>query len=289
MRYWIVWRKNSMYAIETVNLVKNYSAFTLNNINLKLPKGTIMGLIGENGAGKSTLIQLILDMIEKDDGCVKLLGKEKYDMSELNEDIGIVIDGLEMPDTFKVSEVKNIMKHAYKHWDNELFEHYLNCFKIKNDTLRNLSYGTRKKLSIAIALSHHPKLLILDEATSGLDPIARDEVLDILNEFTRDEDHSILISSHIVEDLEKICDYISFLHQGELLLCEEKDMLLEKYACIHVTKEKLTELDSSSIVGVKENPYGVEAVVIKKDMPQDLEFTPIDIETLFIFMVKGEK
>ena len=278
-----------MYAMETVNLVKNYSAFTLNNINLKLPKGTIMGLIGENGAGKSTLIQLILDMIEKDDGCVKLLGKEKYDMSELNEDIGIVIDGLEMPDTFKVSEVKNIMKHAYKHWDNELFEHYLNCFKIKNDTLRNLSCGTRKKLSIAIALSHHPKLLILDEATSGLDPIARDEVLDILNEFTRDEDHSILISSHIVEDLEKICDYISFLHQGELLLCEEKDMLLEKYACIHVTKEKLTELDSSSIVGVKENPYGVEAVVIRKDMPQDLEFIPIDIETLFIFMIKGEK
>lgn len=278
-----------MYAIETVNLVKNYSEFTLNNMNLKLPQGTIMGLIGENGAGKSTLIQLILNIIEKDDGYVKVLGQDHNDMSKLNEDIGIMIDGLDIPDTLKVKEVRNIMKHTYKHWDNELFEHYMNCFNIKNDTLRRLSYGTRKKLNIAIALSHHPKLLILDEATTGLDPIARDEVLDILNEFTREEDHSILISSHIVGDLEKICDYISFIHKGELILCEEKDVLLENYACIHTTKEKLGEFNPSAIVGIKENPYGVEALVIKKAMPQDLAFTPIDIETLFIFMIKGEK
>ena len=278
-----------MYAIETLNLTKRYSEFTLNNINLKLPQGTVMGLIGENGAGKSTLIRLLLVMIEKDDGSIKLFGQDQYDMSVLNEDLGVVIDGLEMPDTIKVSEVKKIMQYAYKNWDNALFEQYLKHFNIKNDMLKHLSLGTRKKLSIALALSHHPKLLILDEATSGLDPIARDEVLDILNEFTREEDHSILISSHIVSDLEKICDYISFLHEGQLLLCEEKDLLLEKYACIHVTKEKFAELDPSSIIGVKENPYGVEAVVRKEAMPKDLEIAPIDIETLFIFMIKGEK
>ena len=278
-----------MYAIETVNLVKKYSDFTLDHINLKVPQGTIMGLIGENGAGKTTFIELLLNMIDKFDGVVKLFGQEYDDLSTLNEDIGIVLDGVEMPDTLKVSEVRNIMKHAYKQWDDDVFQQYLNRFEIKNERLNRLSCGTRKKLSIAIALSHHPKLLILDEATSGLDPIARDDVLDILNEFTREEDHSILISSHIIGDLEKICDYISFMHEGQLLLSEEKDVLLEKYACIHVTKEKLDELNKSSIVGIKENPYGVEALVIKEDMPQDVIVTPIDIETLFIFTMRGEK
>ena len=278
-----------MYAIETKGLTKNYTDFHLKNINLKLPQGTIMGLIGENGAGKTTLIKLILDMIEKDGGQTKLFDQEIYDMSKIVDDIGIVIDGLEMPSSLKVHEFKNVLQSVYKNWDNTLFNYYMELFNIKNDKIERLSNGTRNKLNIAIALSHHPKLLILDEATSGLDPIARDKVLSILNEFTRKEDHSILISSHIVSDLEKICDYISFIHEGTLVLSEEKDALLEKYACIHITKEKLKDLNQSSIVGVKENPYGVEALVIKKDMPHNLEFTPMDIETLFVYYIKGGK
>lgn len=147
----------------------------------------------------------------------------------------------------------------------------------------------RMKLWIAIALSHHAKLLIFDEATSGLDPVVRDDVLDILNEFTRDEEHAVLLSSHIISDLEKVCDYIAFLHKGRLLLCEEKDMLMEKYGTLYCSREQLAQLDPSAIVGKKTTPYGTEVMVLRDRVPADLDIRPVDIEQLFIFMVKEER
>lgn len=153
---------------------------------------------------------------------------------------------------------------------------------------KDFSRGMKMKLGIAVAMSHHPRLLILDEATSGLDPVVRDEVIEMLSEFTRDESHSILISSHIVSDLEKLCDYIAFLHKGELLLCEEKDVLLEQYGVIHCTAEELRELDQAAVKGKRENAYGVEAIVERKAVPSWMSVSPIGIEDLFVFMVKGE-
>ena len=147
--------------------------------------------------------------------------------------------------------------------------------------------GLKGSLGIAVALSHHPKLLILDEATSGLDPVMRDEILDIFNDFTRDESHAILISSHIVSDLEKICDYVAFLHKGNLVLFEEKDRLLEKYGIIQCTEEQLQELNQSAVIGVKYSSYNVEAVVLRDQIPEGFKVHPISIEDLFIFMIKG--
>ena len=277
-----------MNALEIRNLTKSYSGFTLDNINLTLPSGCIMGLIGENGAGKSTTIKLILDMIHKDKGSITILGKDNGDNIELTkEDIGVVMDEVGIPECLTVKQVGNVMKHTFRNWDSAEFDRLTAKLELPDKKqFKEFSRGMKMKLGIAIALSHHAKLLILDEATSGLDPVVRDEVVEMFSDFTRDENHSILISSHIVSDLEKLCDYIAFLHKGKLLLCEEKDHLLAEYGLIHCTAEELHHLPAEAVKYKKETPYGVEAMVLRSIMPENVNVSPISIEELFVFMVK---
>ena len=277
-----------MNALEIKNLTKTYPGFTLDNLNLTLPSGCITGLIGENGAGKSTTIKLILDMIHKDSGTITILGKDNEESIELiKEDIGVVMDDVGIPECLTVKQVGKVMKNTFHNWDNDEYYRLIEKLALPgNKQFKEFSRGMKMKLGIAIALSHHARLLILDEATSGLDPVVRDEVVEMLSDFTRDEKHSILISSHIVSDLEKLCDYIAFLHKGKLLLCEEKDQLLAEYGLIHCTAEELQRLPSEAIKYKKENPYGVETMVLRNMMPKDVTVRPISIEELFVFMVK---
>ena len=277
-----------MNALEIKNLTKSFSGFKLDNLSLTLPSGCIMGLIGENGAGKSTAIKLILDMLHKDSGTIKILGRENQENIYLTkEDIGVVMDEVGIPECLNAKQVGKIMSYTFCNWNDEEYENYLKKLSVPADKpFKDYSRGMKMKLGIAIAMSHESKLLLLDEATSGLDPVVRDEVVEMLSEFTRDENHSILISSHIVSDLEKLCDYVAFLHKGKLLLCEEKDHLLGEYGIIHCTAEQLSELDSKAVKHKKETPYGVEAIVLRDNVPNDMKISPISIEELFIFMVK---
>lgn len=210
--------------LQVNNLTKQYSDFKLDNVSFSLPKGTIMGLIGENGAGKSTTINAILDLIKKDDGTVTFWGQElSSDPRRLKEDIGVVFDGINFYETLTPAKIGQISKAAYTQWDQHLYNEYLTKFQLptKNE-VKTFSKGMKMKLCIAVALSHHPKLLILDEATSGLDPVMRDDILDVFLDFVQDEQHSILMSSHITTDLEKIADYITFIHQGKVMFCKTK-------------------------------------------------------------------
>ncbi len=280
-----------MNALEIRNLTKTYPGFTLDNLNLTLPSGCIMGLIGENGAGKSTTIKLILDMIHKDSGSITILGKDNTDSIELTkEDIGVVMDEVGIPECLTVKQVGNVMKHTFRNWNDAEYARLVQKLALPDKKqFKELSRGMKMKLGIAIALSHNAKLLLLDEATSGLDPVVRDEVVEMFSDFTRDENHSILISSHIVSDLEKLCDYVAFLHKGKLLLCEEKDQLLAEYGLIHCTSEELQNLPVEAIKHKKENPYGIEAMVLRSAVPAGVNVSPISIEELFVFMVKEAK
>lgn len=277
-----------MNALEIKNLTKTYPGFTLDHLNLTLPSGCIMGLIGENGAGKSTTIKLILDMIHKDSGTITILGKDNSDRIELTkEEIGVVMDEVGIPLCLTVKQVGTIMKHTFRNWDGAEYSRLIKKLALpERKQFKEFSRGMKMKLGIAIAMSHNSKLLILDEATSGLDPVVRDEVVEMFRDFTRDENHSILISSHIVSDLEKLCDYVAFLHKGKLLLCEEKDQLLAEYALIHCTAEELQALPLDVVKHKKESPYGVDAMVLRNAVPAGIRISPISIEELFVFMVK---
>ncbi len=277
-----------MNALEIKNLTKAYPDFTLDHLTLTLPSGCIMGLIGENGAGKSTTIKLILDMIRKDSGNIIILGKDNSDSIELTkEDVGVVMDEVGIPECLTVKQVGNVMRHTFRHWDDAEYARLVQKLALPDKKpFKEFSRGMKMKLGIAVALSHHAKLLILDEATSGLDPVVRDEVVEMFSDFTRDENHSVLISSHIVSDLEKLCDYVAFLHKGKLLLCEEKDQLLAEYGLIRCTAEELQHLPTEAIRYKKENPYGVEAMVLRRAVPTGVKVNPISIEELFVFMVK---
>lgn len=202
--------------LQVENLTKQYADFKLDHVSFSVPKGTIMGLIGENGAGKSTTINAILDLIHKDDGTVTFWGQELSSTKQIKEDVGVVFDGINFYETLTPAKVGKIAGAAYKQWDGHLFQDYLKRFQLPADKeIKSLSKGMKMKLCIAVALSHNPKLLILDEATSGLDPVMRDDILDVFLEFVQDENHSILMSSHITTDLEKVADYITFIHQGK--------------------------------------------------------------------------
>ena len=269
-----------MNAIEIKNLTKKFKGFKLDNLSLTLPSGCIMGLIGENGAGKSTTIKLILDMLHKDNGSVRILGKDNTEnMTLTKEDVGVVMDEVGIPECLNTRQIGNVMKNTFKNWDGEEYSRMLKKLSIpERKQFKDFSRGMKMKLGIAVAMSHNAKLLLLDEATSGLDPVVRDEVVDMLNDFTREEDHSVLISSHIVSDLEKLCDYVAFLHRGKLLLCEEKDVLLSKYGIIHCTSQQLSELEPEAVRYKKETPYGTEAMVLKDFVPAGMHISPISIE-----------
>lgn len=275
-----------MNALEIKNLYKSYSGFKLENLSLTLPSGCILGLIGENGAGKSTTVKLILDMVRKDGGTIKIFGKEG-DIRLSKQEIGVVPDEVGIPECLTAAQVGKIMRRSFDNWDSIAYGVFLKKLDIPSGKpFREFSRGMKMKLGIAVAMSHRPKLLILDEATSGLDPVVRDEVLEIFSEFTRDEGHSVLISSHIVSDLEKLCDYIAFLHKGRLLLCEEKDVLTEKYGLLQCAPEELSRLDKSAVKRKRVSPYGVQALVLRDAIPRGMRVSRVSIEELFVFMVK---
>lgn len=272
-----------MNAIETHDLTKVYPGFTLDKLNLCLPSGSILGLIGENGAGKTTTIQLLLGMLRPEGGTCQVLGQGKADL----EHVGVVLDEPGFPPCTNAIQIGKIMSHLYRQWDDTQYRCYLKRFSLpERKPYQDYSRGMKMKLGIAVALSHNPQLLILDEATSGLDPVIRDEILDLFYEFTRDESHSILISSHIVSDLEKLCDYIAFLHQGKLMLFEEKDALYRHYGRILCSKEDFEALAPEAVIGKKISPYAVEAIVRREEIPVGWETKPVSIEDLFIFMAK---
>ncbi|HHU48961.1 MAG TPA: ABC transporter ATP-binding protein [Clostridiales bacterium] len=277
-----------MSALVIKNLSKSYKGFKLDNISLTLPKGCILGLIGENGAGKSTTIKLILNTIRRDSGSIDVLGEDnKKNFEEKKEDIGVVLDEAYFPETFTVKHVNIVMKNTYKNWDQELFYRYIEKLSLPHDkAFKEFSRGMKMKLAIAAALSHKAKLLLLDEATSGLDPIARDEILNIINEFTRDENNSVLISSHILSDLEKICDYIAFLHKGKLVFCEEKDILLEKYGILKCSKSDFAAVSPEAVKGTRENSYCIEALVERAKVPFGFAVDRASIEDIIVFLAR---
>lgn len=280
-----------MNAIEVKNLSKKYSGFSLENINFSLPSGSIMGLVGENGAGKSTTIKLIMNTLSRDSGEIVVLGcnNQSPDFTSLKNDIGIVLDEAYFPEVITAVNVNAIMKNTYSNWNEDKYYDSINKFDLAKDKVfKDFSRGMKMKLSIAVALSHNAKLLILDEATSGLDPMVRDEILDIFNDFTRDEGHSILLSSHIVSDLEKICDYITFIHRGKIMLSEEKDRLLEEYVIVKLSKSSFEAIPQEAIKGKKVTNYGVEALVLKSAIAPSFEIQHTSLEDIVLFLVKGD-
>lgn len=280
-----------MNALELHGLKKSYPDFTLGPLDLTLPGGTVCGLIGENGAGKSTTLRLILGILERDEGSVRVLGRENgKELTCAKEEIGVVLSGEGIPGCMTAPQTGRVMAGIYQNWDAASYADYCRRFELpEKKKFREYSTGMKMKLLLAVALSHHPKLLLLDEATSGLDPVIRDELIGLLLDFVREEDHAILISSHIVSDLEKLCDTIAFLHRGRLLLCEDKDALREEYALWHGTESQLEELVPAAVVSRRVTPYGAEALVRREDVPAGSALTPVSIEELFVMMVKGEK
>lgn len=280
-----------MNALEIRGLTKHYKGFTLGPLDLTVPGGTICGLVGENGAGKSTTMKLILGVCEADSGSVTVLGRDNHAEAFIRTkaDLGVVLDDPGIPQCLTALQVGKIMAGIYPNWDADAYAELCRKFALPtNKKFKDYSRGMKMKQGLAVALAHHPKLLLLDEATSGLDPVVRDELIDMLLDFARDEDHAVLVSSHIVSDLEKLCDTIAFLHKGKLLLCEDKDALRDEYALWHGTAEQLAELDDSAILSRRTTPYGAEALVRRDGVPAGSPLTPVSIEELFVQMVKGE-
>ena len=277
--------------IEIKGLVKKYKTFTLGPIGLTVPGGSILGLIGENGAGKSTLIKSMLGIVKPSGGSVTLLGA---DPDHAKEDIGIVLDDCFFSEYLRVKDVNSVLGRVYKGWDRGLFTDYLDKFGLSGaKNIKELSRGMRMKLSLAAALAHRPKLLLLDEATSGLDPVVRDEILDEFLDFISDDDHAILISSHITSDLEKAADYIAYLHQGQLLMCDEKDRLLENYGKLVCARADLEQVDRGYIVTIRKGQYSTEALIRRRGDFQRLyprlTVDPVTLDELMVFIVKGGK
>lgn len=281
--------------LQVNNLTKQYSDFKLDNVSFSVPKGTIMGLIGENGAGKSTTINAILDLIKKDDGTVTFWGQElSSDPRRLKEDIGVVFDGINFYETLTPAKIGQISKAAYTQWDQHLYNEYLTKFQLptKNE-VKTFSKGMKMKLCIAVALSHHPKLLILDEATSGLDPVMRDDILDVFLDFVQDEQHSILMSSHITTDLEKIADYITFIHQGKVMFCKTKDELLYRYGIIRCGAALFDAIDKTEVLAYRKCDYQWDVLVADKEKARRKYKSAVvddaSIDDILLLYVKGEQ
>lgn len=283
-------------AIEIKKLIKKYdTGFTLGSIDLDIPSGVIVGLIGENGAGKTTLIKSILNILKIDDGSIKMFDKDvsKFD-GDVKEDVGVVLDDMFLPEVLLVRDLDSVFKGIYSSWDTSLYNEYLNAFKLdKNSKIKTLSKGMRKKLEIACALAHKPKLLILDEPTSGLDPIVRNEVLDIFLKFISDDEHTILLSTHITSDLEHIADEIVFLNEGKILLSDSRDNILEHYGILKCDKEYFSKIDKEDIVSYKINKYDCEVllnnVMDAKKKYKKCVIDKITLEELMVMMIKGDR
>ena len=279
-------------AIEIRSLCKHYKGFSLDDLNLDLPYGCVLGLVGENGAGKSTTIRLIMDTLERDGGTVSVLGTDNRskEFLDLKEDIGVVLDETFVPEVINAKQMGKIMAGTYKNWDQAVYDGWIRRFELPLDKkFKDYSRGMTMKLGIAAALSHHPRLLLLDEATGGLDPMVREELLEVFADFAAEEGHAVLLSSHIVSDLERICDYIAFLHKGRLVLCEEKDLLLDKYGILKCSREQLANIPQEAIHGRRVGTYGVEALVEREFMPRDAVVDRANLEDIILYMVKGEQ
>lgn len=285
------------YALELENVSKTYqkSGFTLEKITFSVPSGSIMGFVGENGAGKSTTIGCILNTLFKDSGTIKLFNREMKDEDvEIREKIGVVYDGDNFPGYFSAEQLGNIMREIYRKWDNNLFEKYLRDFGLNRKLkIKTYSKGMTMKLAIAAALSHHPDLLILDEATSGLDPVMRDEMLDVFLDFVGTENHSILLSSHITSDLEKIADYITFIHNGKIIMTEAKDELVYHYGIMRCSDKQFAALDKTDRIAWRKRDYQTDVLVSNRDKAikkyQNVMIDHATIDEIMLLLIKGER
>lgn len=275
-------------AIEIRHLKKSYRDFTLSIDKLDIPQGCIMGLIGSNGAGKSTMIKSILDLIRTDSGEIFINGRSSREAAA-REDIGVVFDELRFPQVFTAESVRLVMKGIYRNWDDALFAHYKETFALPDGKkIKEYSRGMKMKLALAAALAHHPATLILDEATSGIDPVVRDEILDLFLEFIQDEQHTVLASSHIISDLEKAADYITFIHEGRLVFCEEKDGLLEKYRLVKCGHDELAAMNQADIVGRRSNTFGEELLMPADRVPEGFMSVKAGIEDIMLMIIRNQ-
>lgn len=280
-------------ALAISGLTKTYNDFVLDKVSFVVPNGSIVGLIGENGAGKSTTINAALGLIRKEAGTISILGKEELD-NETKEQIGVVFDGSNYPEILSPKKLNRVMKSIYHSWDEQTYMRLLKKFSLPLDkTIKQFSKGMKMKLAISVALSHHSKLLILDEATSGLDPVIRDDILDMLLDFVQDEEHSILVSSHITSDLEKIADYIVFIHEGKVVFSKPKDELTEQYGIIKCGAAQFDALDKSDIVMYRKMDYEWQVLVSDRNKMQvkypKAMIVPVTIDEIMLLYVKGEK
>lgn len=280
--------------LEIHNLSKDYGDFVLDRVSFSLPRGVIMGLIGENGAGKSTTINCILNEIQKSSGEVLIFGKDHIsDEIEIKSKLGVVFDENHFPDIFTPMEIGKYMSGIYPGWEWVTYRQFLEKFELPKDKkIKDFSKGMKVKLAFAVALSHKAELLILDEATSGLDPIIRDDVLDMLIDFVQDESHSVLVSSHITSDLEKVADYITFLHKGNVIFSHEKDDLVDNYGIVSCGAAIFDTLDKTEIIAYRKEDYQYKVLVKNRDKaaknyPKAI-VSPATIEEIMLFYVKGE-
>lgn len=282
--------------LEITKLEKKYkkSNFSLDKVSFSVPYGSIMGFVGENGSGKTTTIKSILGIIKKDSGMITVFGQELSDCNvSLREDIGVVFDASNFNDTLTIAQLANVMSGVYKQWDSRKFLELRKQFNLPhNKKIRTFSRGMSMKLSIAVALSHNPKLLILDEPTSGLDPIVRDEVLDVFLDFVGDETHSILLSSHITSDLEKIADYITFIHNGRTLLTAKKDDIIYNYGVARCKSEQFALMDKKDIVAYRKKDYQIDVLLADKMTAaakyKGVVIDQVTVDEIMILLVKGE-
>lgn len=283
--------------LELQQICKSFpkSNFILDKLSFSLPYGAILGFVGENGAGKTTTIGCILNTVRKDSGMVKLFGKEMRDIdTDIREKIGVVYDGDNFPGFWTAKQLSQVMEGIYTRWDNALFQKYLEDFHLPvKQKIKNYSRGMTMKLAIAVALSHHPQLLILDEATSGLDPIMRDEMLDVFLEFVQEESHSILLSSHITSDLEKVADYITFIHNGKLIMTASKNDLVYNYAVMRCKESQFLALDPGDIIAYRKRDFQIDVLVNNgKEAQRKYKGSVVDhvsVDEIMLLLVKGER
>ncbi len=280
-------------AFTVSGLTKTYQDFVLDHVSFSVPSGSIVGLIGENGAGKSTTINAALGLIQKEAGQVSIFGKEGLD-GDTKEEVGAVFDGSNYPEILSPRKLNGVMKRIYRSWDEAAYFRLLKQFSLPPEKrIKQFSKGMKTRLAISVALSHHSKLLILDEATSGLDPVIRDDILDMLLDFVQEEDHSILVSSHITSDLEKIADYIVFIHEGKVVFSKPKDELVEQYGIIKCGAAQFEALDKLDIIVYRKMDYEwqvlvADRVAMKKKYPKAL-IDSASIDEIMLLYVKGER
>lgn len=281
-------------ALEVSHLTKDYGSFKLDDVSFTVPGGTIMGLIGENGAGKSTTIKCILNLVSRDGGEIQVLGLDNLrDEQAVKAQVGVVLDETTFHDVLTAPQVGKILAKLYPNWDMALYQRYLDKFGLAGKKpVKTFSKGMKMKLSLAAAFAARPKLLILDEATSGLDPVVRDEILDEFLDFIQDEDHAILLSSHITSDLEKVADYVTYLHRGKVAVSGAKDELLDTYGRLVCARADLAQVDPALLVGVRTGQFGCEALVRDKHafvrFYPGLTVDPVTLEDIMVFTVKGD-